>query len=205
MPVLDARTTSGVHEAEVARLVQAYAALPPGAPVHRGACEDLAIPEPLGPQTAARTPSGSRTSVPARFWSSRAMCSAMWPAQVPSRSRVMKPPRRPRLQARRATRPGSGWAARDRPHRQALHRWQAGATGLRLQHGSTSRGRTAFGRGPAGQSQRYSQRGRSGAQSLRMGEDHSAQPGAGPLLHRRKSFAARRRNWPRPRPSHRAG
>src|SRR6266513_935884 len=33
MPVLDARTTSGVHEAEVARLVQAYAALPPGAPV----------------------------------------------------------------------------------------------------------------------------------------------------------------------------
>src|SRR5246500_3389321 len=33
MPVLDARTTSGVHEAEVARLVQAYAALPPDAPV----------------------------------------------------------------------------------------------------------------------------------------------------------------------------
>jgi FAD/FMN-containing dehydrogenase len=33
MPVLDARTTSGAHEAEVARLVQAYAALPPGAPV----------------------------------------------------------------------------------------------------------------------------------------------------------------------------
>src|SRR5256714_11590224 len=33
MPVSDARTTSGVHEAEVARLVQAYAALPPGAPV----------------------------------------------------------------------------------------------------------------------------------------------------------------------------
>ena len=31
--MLDARTTSGVHEAEVARLVQAYAALPPGAPV----------------------------------------------------------------------------------------------------------------------------------------------------------------------------
>src|ERR1700753_1170983 len=33
MPVLDARTTSGVHEAEVARLVQAYAALTPDAPV----------------------------------------------------------------------------------------------------------------------------------------------------------------------------
>src|ERR1700750_1658019 len=33
MPVLDARTTSGAHEAEVARLVQAYAALPPDAPV----------------------------------------------------------------------------------------------------------------------------------------------------------------------------
>src|SRR5437868_12496255 len=33
MPVLDARTTSGAHEAEVARLVQAYAALPPGSPV----------------------------------------------------------------------------------------------------------------------------------------------------------------------------
>ena len=31
--MLDARTTSGVHEAEVARLVQAYAAMPPGAPV----------------------------------------------------------------------------------------------------------------------------------------------------------------------------
>ena len=31
--MLDARTTSGVHEAEVALLVQAYAALPPGAPV----------------------------------------------------------------------------------------------------------------------------------------------------------------------------
>ena len=31
--MLDARTTSGVHEAEVARLVQAYAALPPDAPV----------------------------------------------------------------------------------------------------------------------------------------------------------------------------
>ena len=31
--MLDASTTSGVHEAEVARLVQAYAALPPGAPV----------------------------------------------------------------------------------------------------------------------------------------------------------------------------
>ena len=31
--MLDARTTSGVHEAEVARLGQAYAALPPGAPV----------------------------------------------------------------------------------------------------------------------------------------------------------------------------
>src|SRR6266478_7423873 len=33
MPVLDARTTSGAHEAEVARLHEAYAALPPGAPV----------------------------------------------------------------------------------------------------------------------------------------------------------------------------
>ena len=31
--MLDARMTTGVHEAEVARLVQAYAALPPGAPV----------------------------------------------------------------------------------------------------------------------------------------------------------------------------
>src|SRR5256885_9246358 len=33
MHVLDARTTSGAHEAEVARLRDAYAALPPGAPV----------------------------------------------------------------------------------------------------------------------------------------------------------------------------
>src|SRR6266487_2786135 len=33
MHVLDARTNSGAHEAEVARLRQAYAALPPGAPV----------------------------------------------------------------------------------------------------------------------------------------------------------------------------
>src|SRR6266702_3123063 len=33
MPVLDARTTTGAHEAEVARLREAYAALPPGAPV----------------------------------------------------------------------------------------------------------------------------------------------------------------------------
>ena len=40
-----------------------------------------------------------RTSVPARFWNSSATCSAMWPAQVPSRSRVMKPPRRPSEQA----------------------------------------------------------------------------------------------------------
>src|SRR5438132_7986220 len=32
-PVLDARTTSGAHEAEVARLREAYAALPPDAPV----------------------------------------------------------------------------------------------------------------------------------------------------------------------------
>jgi FAD/FMN-containing dehydrogenase len=33
MPVVDARTTSGAHESEVARLREAYAALPPGAPV----------------------------------------------------------------------------------------------------------------------------------------------------------------------------
>src|SRR5262245_42987590 len=33
MPVVDARTTSGAHEAEVARLSEAYAALPPGVPV----------------------------------------------------------------------------------------------------------------------------------------------------------------------------
>src|SRR6266702_4446644 len=33
MPVLDARTTVGAHEAEVARLREAYAALPPGTPV----------------------------------------------------------------------------------------------------------------------------------------------------------------------------
>jgi FAD/FMN-containing dehydrogenase len=33
MPVVDARTTSGAHETEVARLRDAYAALPPGAPV----------------------------------------------------------------------------------------------------------------------------------------------------------------------------
>ena len=31
--MLDARTNSGAHEAEVARLREAYAALPPGAPV----------------------------------------------------------------------------------------------------------------------------------------------------------------------------
>ena len=31
--MLDARTTTGAHEAEVARLREAYAALPPGAPV----------------------------------------------------------------------------------------------------------------------------------------------------------------------------
>ena len=31
--MLDARTTLGAHEAEVARLHEAYAALPPGAPV----------------------------------------------------------------------------------------------------------------------------------------------------------------------------
>ena len=40
-----------------------------------------------------------RTSVPARFWNSSATCSATWPAQVPSRSRVMNPPRRPSEQA----------------------------------------------------------------------------------------------------------
>ena len=40
-----------------------------------------------------------RTSVPARFWNSSATCSAMWPIHVPSRSRVMKPPRRPSEQA----------------------------------------------------------------------------------------------------------
>ena len=40
-----------------------------------------------------------RTSVPARFWNSRAMCSAMRPIHVPSRSRVMNPPRRPKEQA----------------------------------------------------------------------------------------------------------
>src|SRR3712207_7425630 len=45
-----------------------------------------------------------RTSVPARFWNSSAMCSAIWPAQVPSRSRVMKPPRRPSEQDRKSTR-----------------------------------------------------------------------------------------------------
>src|SRR6266567_9102580 len=33
MPLLDARTTTGAHEAEVARLREAYAALPPGTPV----------------------------------------------------------------------------------------------------------------------------------------------------------------------------
>ena len=32
-----------------------------------------------------------RTSVPARFWNSSAMCSAMWPIQVPSRSRGNSP------------------------------------------------------------------------------------------------------------------
>ena len=31
--MVDARTTSGAHETEVARLREAYAALPPGAPV----------------------------------------------------------------------------------------------------------------------------------------------------------------------------
>ena len=31
--MVDARTTSGSHETEVARLREAYAALPPGAPV----------------------------------------------------------------------------------------------------------------------------------------------------------------------------
>src|SRR5215468_11770424 len=33
MPVVDARTTSGSHETEVTRLREAYAALPPDAPV----------------------------------------------------------------------------------------------------------------------------------------------------------------------------
>jgi FAD/FMN-containing dehydrogenase len=33
MPVVDARTASGSHETEVARLREAYAALPPDAPV----------------------------------------------------------------------------------------------------------------------------------------------------------------------------
>src|SRR5437763_7547684 len=33
MHVLEARTNSGAHEAEVARLREAYAALPPGSPV----------------------------------------------------------------------------------------------------------------------------------------------------------------------------
>src|SRR5208282_1077813 len=33
MPVLDARMTADAHEVEVARLREAYAALPPGAPV----------------------------------------------------------------------------------------------------------------------------------------------------------------------------
>ena len=68
--------------------------------------------------------------------------------------------------ARSESRPADGESADDsdsatsgdRPHREALHRRQAGAARLRLQHGSARRGWPSAGRGAAGQSQRYSQR-----------------------------------------------
>ena len=75
-------------------------------------------------------------------------------------------------------------ASSNRSHGQAVHRRQAGAARLRLLvPGVWARGPVAR-RSAAGQPQRHSQRGGSGAQRRRLGKNHGARPRAGDLLHR---------------------
>ena len=87
--------------------------------------------------------------------------------------------------------------SRHRSHRQALHRWQASASRLWLQHGSAFRRWTFAGRSLSRQPQRHSQRGRGGPQGGVLVESHRAQSRAGSLLLRRESLPTPRRNHPR--------
>jgi aldehyde dehydrogenase (NAD+) len=88
---------------------------------------------------------------------------------------------------------GRGRSVRRRPHRQAVHRRQAGPPGRRLQPRDPRRGRQLPGRSRRGQPQGHPQRRRSRAQGHRLDQGHRAQPRAGAVLHRRKPGRARRR------------
>ena len=96
--------------------------------------------------------------------------------------------------------------ARHRPHGKALHRRQAGASRLRLQHGSALARWPPAGRSSAGQSQRHSQRRRSGAQGRVLGEGYGAQSRPGSVLLRGESCPTReaRSSIDSPRPSARS-
>src|SRR5580704_16384628 len=65
MPVVDARMTAGAHEAEVARLREAYAALPPGTPVRLAKRTSNLFrfrdADPKSPKTP-KTPKSQKTS-----------------------------------------------------------------------------------------------------------------------------------------------
>ena len=86
---------------------------------------------------------------------------------------------------------------RHRPHREAVHRRQAGAARLRLQLPRLQPRRQAGRRGPARQPQGHPQR-RRGRRSRRrqVGQGCRSQPRAGALLHRREPHPAPRRDRP---------
>ena len=80
----------------------------------------------------------------------------------------------------------------DRPHREAIHRRQAGAAGFRILHAGAGQGRPVARRSTAGKPERYPQRSRGSAQSERLGQEYGAQSGASALLHGGESLAAAR-------------
>ena len=79
---------------------------------------------------------------------------------------------------------------RHRPHGQALHRRQAGASRLRLQHGGALARRPLAGRGSSWQPKGHSQRRRSRAKSRSVVQGDGAQSRAGSLLRARKTLAS---------------
>ena len=92
-----------------------------------------------------------------------------------------------RAAARRRLRPPA-----DRPHRQALHRRQAGAAGLRLQPEGARPEGARDRRGGGGQPQGPPQRRRGRPRRGGLGEPDRAQPRPGRLLHRREPRRPRR-------------
>ncbi len=83
--------------------------------------------------------------------------------------------------------------ARHRPHRQALHRRQAGPAGRRPQHDGARPGRVAAGPGGPRQPQGHPQRRRGRRQGDGLERRDGAQPRPGALLRRREPLGARRR------------